>query len=146
MKIIKKKQGQKSRAIQDLEPYRLFEWCGKVHIKLRDRNKNITDVWNMEDNLPEWLPSSATVKPIEAVYGPETEEAKRFKDIPYGDMFYIGDRQAGIYLKSYPVQGQMDEHSDWNACLMKEGGGEFVCVDGRIQVVHVQSSCTVVME
>lgn len=136
MQIIENKTNSKV-SVGSLEPFQFFEWNGKVYLKMRDRNRNITDIWDPVENIPEWLMPGSKVKTI--AVSRKVEEnwgaTKQVHDVPYGEMFHYAGKS---YLKAYPF-----EHGD-RKTVYDIKAGDFIQMDEKQLVIQVRSEYTIV--
>lgn len=140
MKIEKEVIGLKM-AVRALKPFTVFEWNGKVCVKLRDHNKNLVDIWDMEENRPDWLMPGTVVQIVAAAYTEEmTGEGKPFQNVPWGEMFYKDNVR---HFKACPLQKDKEVPGELNACQVETGC--FIHVDEEEPVIQARSSYHVIL-
>lgn len=145
MKVTEQVIGLKM-AVRAITPFTFFEWNGKIFIKLRNRNKNMVDVWDIAENKPDWLMLTTLVSTVAAVYKEERcGEGKQFKDVPWGEIFY---KDGAQYFKAYPLQKDKEGPGELNAGriipLINCNMGSLIHIDDNEPVIQARSSYTVI--
>ncbi len=138
---IKKEKVGKTVAVKTLSDFSIFEWDGKLFVKLRNRNKNICDIWNMEEKEPDWLMPSSEVRSVGLLNKEiaETGVCMPFGSYPVGEIF---EKNGKEYLKAYPSWTELEEGA-LNAYDISQS--EFVHFEKDEYVLELSSSYTVVM-
>lgn len=126
--------------VGSLAPFTFFEWNRKLYLKMRDRNRNITDIWDIADRKPEWIMPSTEVRTVSAVGQISSLGTwKAFQDVPDGEIF----RSKGVeYFKARPASYEPETQDGENAYCISSAS--FLHIDGIMNVTHPTSKYVII--